>query len=145
MQTRQSERKKASPDPFSKAREELLVEQIDEIIQKKNKASILTRENNNNSTAHTEDKSMRFQTSAQVEYKGLSEIHEFETGNTPSFEDEKKRESSEKEDTGSSLWNKVHDVVETELYGRSRAVLRRNVDSMICISEKNGKGNQNKK
>ena len=92
----------------------------------------------------TEDRSLQFINNAQIDGKGLSEIHEFDTGNTPSF-DEAKKESSDKEDTGSSILDKMHDVVESELYGRSRAVLRRNVDSMICTSEVNHKAPQPKK
>ena len=87
---------------------------------------------------------MHFINNAQIEGKGLSEIHESYTGNTPSF-DEGRKESGDKEDTGSSFLDKMHDVVESELYGQSRAVLRRNVDSMICTSEMNHKAPQPKK
>ena len=145
LQARQSDRKKVSPDPFAKARETLLVEQIDEQILKKHSTTPnVSREQNLNSTDLTEDRSLQFINNAQIDGKGLSEIHEFDTGNTPSF-DEAKKESSDKEDTGSSILDKMHDVVESELYGRSRAVLRRNVDSMICTSEVNHKAPQPKK
>ena len=42
--------------------------------------------------------------------------------------------SKESPTASGSILDKIHDVVESELYGKSRAIIRRNLDSMISNS-----------
>ena len=71
--------------------------------------------------------------------KGESSREDEEGTSTPLF-----NKTSDEKDTespgSSSVLDKLQDVVESELYGKSRAIMKRNVDSMVCTSSVKLKG-----
>ena len=85
---------------------------------------------NNNMYSNMESMSAAFE-----DLKEESSLTETKDEETKQTSEEKETFEKETPTGSSSILDKIHDVVESELYGRSRAILRRNMDSVVCISE----------
>ena len=62
------------------------------------------------------------------------ESKEEDTSETPLFNKTTEEKETDESPGSSSVLDKLDAVVESELYGKSRAILRKNVDSMVCTS-----------